>query len=834
MRTDLPSGTVTFVFTDVEGSTKLLRELGPERYADTLAGHRRALRQAFERYGGVEVDTQGDAFFIAFVTADGALKGVRAGLEGLAPGPIRVRVGVHTGTPLLTEEGYVGEDVHRAARIGAAGHGGQVLLSASTAGLVDVARFPIKDLGEHRFKDLARPERIFQLGADAFPAIRSLSPSNLPVPATPFLGRERELGQVLEMLRGPSLRLLTLTGPGGTGKTRLAIQASAESSDLFPGGLWWVALAPLDDPSLVLSEVAGTMGAEQRAEATIAETIAESTGGRRTLILLDNAEHLLPSLASEIAPLTRNGAGTTLLVTSREPLHLEAEQELPIPSMDADDAVAFFRARAEAAGVRLPDAPAISHVCRQLDNLPLAMQLAAARLKVFSVEQLLERLSERLDLRGARDSDPRQQTLRATIEWSHDLLDDDERTLFRRLSVFAGGATIEAVEAVCEGDPEVLLSLVDKSLVRRRDDVPEPRFWMLETIREFASEQLTASREKDGLRGMHARWCLALLEGWDVAVRAAADRRSMLQRLDPELDNVRAALTWAIDHGDGALIQDLSGRLRMYWQLRGLYREGRRWLDLAYQQQGSAGPRMVRVLDALTSLAYRQGDDEFALRIAQQALPLARSTADGNEILSATTNLANALCSTGRLEEAGVLYDEALELARTAGTPVMLSTALVNRGDLDLIARRYEEASAVLIEALAVSRAHRVTGAQTVALINLATVSYHLGRDEDVLRYAVEAIEAGPESQDMEAIALLLMAGVHVRRGNLARAGSLLGASAALRESVGYEFEPAERAAEARVMGEIGERFSDPDVTTAYSQGRSLEPDEARSLVFEP
>jgi predicted ATPase/class 3 adenylate cyclase len=835
MRTDLPSGTVTFVFTDVEGSTKLLRELGSHRYADTLADHRRALREAFGRHGGVEVDTQGDAFFIAFATADGALGGVRAALEGLAPGPIRVRVGVHTGTPLLTDEGYVGEDVHRAARIGAAGHGGQVLLSAATAGLVDVGRFPIKDLGEHRFKDLARPERIFQLGAEAFPAIRSLSPSNLPVPATPFLGRERELGQVLEILRGPSVRLLTLTGPGGTGKTRLAIQAAAESSDLFPGGLWWVALAPLDDPSLVLSEVAGTMGAEERVEATFAETIAESTGGRRTLILLDNAEHLLPSLATEIAPLTRNGGGTTFLVTSREPLHLEAEQELPIPAMDADDAVAFFRARAEAAGVRLGDAPSTSLLCRKLDNLPLAMQLAAARLKIFSVEQLLERLSERLDLRGARDSDPRQQTLRATIEWSHDLLDDHERILFRRLSVFAGGATIDAIEAVCEGDPEVLLSLVDKSLVRRRDDdVPEPRFWMLETIDEFASEQLRAAREEDELRGMHARWCLAHLEGWDAAVRAAADRRSPLQHLDPDLDNMRAALTWATGQGDGALIQDLAGRLRMYWHLRGLYREGRRWSDLAYRQQASAGPRMVRVLDALTSLAYRQGDDDLALRTAQEALPLARSTADGTEILSATTNLANALSSADRLEEAGILYDEALEMARTVGTPVMLSAALVNRGDFDLIAGRYEEASAVLFEALEVSRAHGVMGAQTVALLNLATVSYHLGRDEDVQRYAVDAIRTGTESQDMEAVALLLLAGVQVRRGNLARAGSLLGASEALRESTGYGLEPAERAAEARLMAEIGERLSDPDVAAAYSHGRSFETDEARSLVFEP
>ena len=834
MRTDLPAGTVTFVFTDVEGSTKLLHQLGAMGYADVLSNHRRLLRAAFAAHDGVEVDTQGDAFFIAFPTADRALAAVVAGLEALAPRPVQVRVGVHTGTPLLTQEGYVGEDVHRAARIGAAGYGGQVLVSSSTAGLVDPDQFRLRDLGEHRFKDLRRPERVYQLGEGDFGPIRSLSPSNLPVPATPFLGREQELSSIVGSLAQPTVRLLTLTGPGGTGKTRLAIQAAAESSDRFPGGLWWVELAPLDDARLVLSEVAGSLGVEERSDTPLVETIAERLGGRRTLILLDNAEHLLPSVASEIAPLTHNGGGATILVTSRERLHLEAEREVPIPSMDPGDADAFFRSRADAIGVKLDPSASVAEVCRRLDNLPLALQLAAARLKIFSIEQLVTRLSERLDLRGARDVDPRQQTLRTTLEWSHDLLGDDERVLFRRLSVFAGGATIEAIEDVCRGDPDVLLSLVDKSLVRRRDDTPEPRFWMLETIREFASEQLSEADQVESVRAAHAAWCLTRVERWDEQIHATTDRRSMLDRLDPELDNIRAALSWAVERADGDLVQDLAGRLRMYWQMRGLYREGRRWLDLAYRQEVTSGPRMFRLLDGLTSLAYRQGEDELALRTAEEAVPFARSMGDLREIFTATTNLANALSSMGRLDEAGTRYDEALALARGSDSLLMLATALVNRGDLSVTAGRYEEATAFLREALEVSRIHGITGAQTVSLINLATVSYHLGWNEDVVRYAVEAIETGPEVQDMETIALLLLAGVEIRRGNLTRAGTLLGASAGLRESIGYEFEPAERALEKRVMQELGGRLSDADVADAYAAGRQLEPDAAKALVFEP
>jgi class 3 adenylate cyclase len=299
VRTDLPSGTVTFLFTDVEGSTRLLHEFGADAYAEALADHRRAIREACVANGGVEVDTQGDAFFFAFPTAPGAVLAASAMTEALAAGPIRVRAGLHTGTPLLSEEGYIGDDVHRAARIAAAGHGGQVLVSTTTAGLVDLE---LTELGEHRFKDLAAPERVYQLGDGSFPALKSLYRTNLPVPATTFLGREQELAEIAELLQDGA-RLLTLTGPGGTGKTRLAIQAAAEAAESFPDGLWWVPLAPLRDANLLVSSVAQSLGVEEQPGRELARSVAEQLAGKQTLLVLDNAEHLMPKVASKIAEL---------------------------------------------------------------------------------------------------------------------------------------------------------------------------------------------------------------------------------------------------------------------------------------------------------------------------------------------------------------------------------------------------------------------------------------------------------------------------------------------------------------------------------------------------
>ena len=504
-RQPLPQGTVTFLFTDIEESTQRLHELGPEAYARALVEHRHLLRTAFAAHAGVEVDTQGDAFFVAFPTALGALAAATQAQAELADGPLRVRMALHTGTPLRADEGYVGVDVHRAARIAAAGHGGQVLVSASTAALAEDV--PLRDLGEHRFKDLAAPERVYQLGEGDFDPLNTLYRTNLPVPATPFLGRERELAEVVGLLGRDDLRLLTLTGPGGTGKTRLGLEAVAALAEKYPQGVWWVPLASLRDPELVLGAAAQALGAR--------DALAAHIGDKRLLMLFDNFEQVIDA-ADRLAELLASCPRLELLVTSREPLHLAGEQEYPVPPLAPDEGVDFFLARARAVDPAFRADDAVAAICRRLDELPLALELAAARVKALSPTQILDRLERRLPLLtgGPRDLPERHRTLRATIDWSYDLLSNEEQQLFRRLGVFAGGCTLEAVEDVVGAHLDTLQSLVEKSLVR------------------FSNSRLLDARDDPGGRARAARsdrgGPAALESARDVrrAGRAKARRRT--------------------------------------------------------------------------------------------------------------------------------------------------------------------------------------------------------------------------------------------------------------------------------------------------------------------
>jgi predicted ATPase len=603
---DLPSGTVTLLFTDIEGSTQLLRELGDD-YATTLAEHNDALRRAFAAHGGVEVDTQGDAFLAAFARASDAVAAALEARGALAGSPMRVRMALHTGEPQLTEGRYVGLDVIRGARLCAAAQGGQVLLSGATRALVDTE---VRDLGEHRLKDLAEPLRVYQAGQDDFPPLRTLSRSNLPVPPTPLIGRERELVEAAALLRAH--RLLTLTGPGGSGKTRLALELGARAAESFSGGVVWVPLQTLRDSELVVPTIARTVGAR--------DGLVEHLGDRRMLLLLDNLEQLL-GVAGKLGELLERLPNLKLLVTSREPLHLGAEQEYPVGPLREPEAVELFVDRATAVRPDFADEEVAAEICRRVDCLPLALELAAARAKALSAAELLRRLDRRLPILtgGPRDAPERQRTLRATIAWSHDLLEPDEQGLFARLAVFPGGCTLEAAEGVCDADLDTLAALVDKSLVRREGE----RYWMLETIREYALECLEASGESEQLRRRHAEYYVDLARSVESLIRSP-QAAALLDRLERDYANLREALAWFSGAGsDRALrlaVWGLAARMhsigdaaldrRNLVEAARLYREG---LEIGLQLGDEL--QTAYCLGGLAAVAAQRGSRGHAARL---------------------------------------------------------------------------------------------------------------------------------------------------------------------------------------------------------------------------
>jgi predicted ATPase/class 3 adenylate cyclase len=813
---ELPTGTVTFVFTDVEGSTRLLQRLGADAYADALAEHRCALREAFVRHDGVEVDTQGDSFFVAFSTAPAAVAAAAEAQQVLVAGPIRVRMGIHTGTPHVTGEGYVGPDVHRAARIAAAGHGGQILVSSSTASLVDGDS--LRDLGEHRLKDLAAPERIYQLGGEAFPPLRSLQQTNLPVPATLFLGRRRELDEVTALLGSGDARLLTLTGPAGAGKTRLALQAAAEASDHYPDGVFWAPLAALRDPKLVLEVAAQALDARNG----LAERIAD----RRLLLILDNFEHLIDA-AGGLAGLLAACPKLQLLVTSRELLRLAGEQAYPVPPLEPRDATELFTARARAADPRFEPGPIVEQLCSRLDNLPLALELAATRVTVLLPEQLLDRLSKRLDLlKAGRGVDPRQQTLRATIDWSYDLLDEGERLLFERLSVFRGGCMLEAAEEICDADIDTLQSLIDKSLLRRQGE----RFWMLETIREYAAEQLERDGEAEALAERHAQYFLALAE---EAGRGGPDGDvEEGRRLRHDLDNLRSTLGWLIGAGD--VERELRLATAAFWNLWTLasLRELKVWLVSALERAGGVDSRFrAEALGATALAAANLGDRDDAREYARESLALARERDDQRQIEWALRVLS---FDEPDLDERRRLLKECERLNRELGNDAglgwvtyLLGAALFDEGRFEEARDTFEQAAAIFTE---LGKRWEATNAEiNIAYALIADGEYEPARPilEEALRTAVDL-----ESLALAVEALLALGSVRVQTEPGA-AARLLSAAWTIGEEGGQPLDPrlhglVAETAERQARERLGERFE-----REWETGSRLTLEEAVALALD-
>jgi len=703
---------VTFLFTDVEGSTSLLHRLGPEPYAEALAEHRRVIRAACDAHGGVEVDTQGDSLFVAFGRARDAIAAARDAQEGLTGGPIRVRMGIHTGEPLLTDSGYAGMDVHRAARVAAAGHGGQVLVSQSTRDLVESA--DLRDLGEHRLKDLTRPERIYQLGHESFSPLKTLNRMNLPLAANPLVGRREEQLELTDLLR--RCRLVTITGPGGTGKTRLALQIAAELAEDFPDGVFFVPLAALSDPQLVLPATTQALGLSD-GDPTLAR--------RRALVVLDNFEHLTGA-APEVARLLAGAPELKLLVTSRAPLHLTMESEYALDPLPLDAAVELFLDRARAVRRRAEPSAAVEEICRRLDGLPLALELAAARLKLLDPPSLLARLDARLPLltHGAADLPERHRTLEATIAWSYDLLDAEAQAAFARLSVFAGTFDVDAAEAVVGADLDALATLVDASLLR---PVGSDRFLLLETIREFARNRL-ASADAESLPDRHASYYVG------VAERAAPELSGpragdLLLRLDADQGNLRAALDWyTLD--DPPVAARLTIALWRFWFVRGHYDEGQTYIERALTLGPSPAER-AELLYELGAIVTSRGDAPAGRDLFEQALALFASQGAARGEARCRSALGHAATDAQEWEPARRHYQEAAELFRgledelgLAGTLGDLATLLVRSGDP-------EEALPIAGESIDLQR--KLGNAQGEALA-LATAGYACLATGDVER----------------------------------------------------------------------------------------------------
>jgi predicted ATPase/class 3 adenylate cyclase len=786
-----PTGTVTFLFTDIEGSTKLW-ERHPEAMSEALARHDAILHRVTEEHEGYVFKTVGDAFCAAFPTAPDALEAALSAQRALVAeewgetGALRVRMALHMGAAEERDGDYFGPPVNRVARLLSAGHGGQVLLSLPTHEMVRdqlPAGMSLVELGEHRLKDLFRPERVFQLVIpelpSEFPPLRTLDAyrNNLPLQPTPLVGREKEVAQVRDLLRRDETRLLTLTGPGGTGKTRLALQAAADLLEDFPDGTFFASLATLTEAELFLPAVAETLGVREVGEQPLGETLKDYLREKRLLLVPDNFEQVLGA-APAVTELLAASPGLKVLATSRAPLGLYGEHEYPVPPLTLPDlkrppplelltqyeAVGLFVERARAVkpdlAITNESAPAVAEICVRLDGLPLAIELAAARIKMLPPKALLERLSSRLKLLtgGARDLPERQRTLRGTIEWSHALLDEGEQVLFGRLAVFSGGRTLEAIEAVCDAQQDDLpvdafegvSSLLDKSLLRQEEGPEgEPRFVMLETIHEFAREKLQESGEAEEIKRTHAEYFLTLAEEANPALKGP-DQLEWLERLEAEHDNMRVALSWALERKEAELAVRLGATLWWFWWMRGHYSEGRRWLEASLAMDGrvSAESR-ARTLAGVGMVARDQGDFGRAQEACEEGLEL--------------------------------LGDDA-----RAGSEAKLNL-LVCLGWVALSREEYGRATQLFEESLALSGETKDGWAIADSLMSLATVSHVRGDSERATELFEESMDLFREQGDKQGLAFCLnnLGMVARSQGDLGRAGKLTEEGVALMRELG-------------------------------------------------
>ncbi len=862
----LPTGTVTFLFTDIEGSTTLLQRLGDRQYAEVLAEHRRLLRAAFEEGNGREVDTQGDAFLVAFSRARDAVGAAVAAQRALTKhawpdgASLLVRMGLHTGEPVTETGGYVGLDVHRAARICSAGHGRQILLSHAVSVLAARDLPPgvtLRDLGTHRLKDLREPERLFQvvhldLPAD-FPLLKSLDarPNNLPIQLTGFIGRTGEIAEVKRLLG--AARLVTLTGSGGAGKTRLALQVAVGVVESHRDGVWLAELAPVADPALVPEIVASALKVPEQPGRDMTGTLVDALRPKTVLLVLDNCEHLLAACRDLAAALLRTCPQVRILATSREGLGVPGETLWRVPSLSLPDdsrhlpppeelvlydAVRLFvdRAVATAPGFAVTgeNAPAVAEVCQRLDGIPLAIELAAARVKVLAVEQIAARLDDRFRLLtgGSQTALPRHQTLRGAIDWSYNLLSEPERVLLRRLSVFAGGWPLEAAEWVSAGGRvetasvlDLLTSLVDKSLVLAETQHGEARYRLLETVRRYARDRLVEADEEADVRTRHRAWCVTLAEQTPTELRGPR-QRLWLDRLKVEHDNLRAAFAWSRDDPGGAeAVLRLVGALNYFWFLHGNWREAGQWLEAALDRRHDA-PRDVlpQAYWSATAWAYRLGDYVGAKRLGEEGLATAREVGDKRASTALLAHLGIVALFTCAYGEAAERLEEAVRLARATGNKWEVSVCLTHRGLL--LARDQGDlagATALQEEALAIMREVGDTAYISYTLRCLGTVTLQKGDDRRAASFFAESLRLSRETGFLwnTRACLIGLARVSNARRQYDRAAHLFGAAEALRETIGSP-SPQGQADYDRQLASTRSGLGDAAFAGAWAEGRAM------------
>lgn len=797
---EFPSGTFTFLFTDIESSIRLWEEF-PEQMHPVLARHDAIMRRTIEAYNGVVFKTVGDAFCAVFATAPEALSAAIEGqialhAEAFPDGiTLRVRMALHTGTAELRDNDYFGQPLNRVARLLESGYGGQILLSEVAQGLCRDHLLPsasLKSLGEHRLRDLTRPETIFQLVhpdlPSEFPPLKSLNnpalSHNLPQQLTSFIGREKEQNDVKSLLA--STRLLTLTGAGGSGKTRLSLQAAVEVLEAYPDGVYLIELAPLSDPALVLQTVALVLGVKEQAGQPLEQTLMDFLASKRLLLLLDNAEHLLSACAQLATTLLLSCPQICLLVTSREALGVAGEQTYPVPSLSLPDpqqpatvesvslyeAVRLFIDRARSVkpdfAVTNDNAPTVAQLCFRLDGIPLALELAAARVRAMSIEQIALRLDDRFRLLtgGSRTALPRQQTLRALVDWSYDLLSEPERLLLCRLSVFVGGWTIEAAEAIVAGEEieegdvlDLLLSLVEKNLVVYTEQQGNGRYRLLETLRQYAQDRLIERGGAEQIRQRHLTYFIELAETVRPKL-VGAEQAEWMARLEMEHDNLRAALAWCDHAVNGTEIGlQLTAALLTFWDRRGYWNEGLEQYRSALRRPNAAAPTKARA-DALRGagmLARYQSDYRTSRQMFEEVLTIREALGDRAGTAQALNNIGAIELRQGNEAEAKALYEQSLSIRRELGDKSGMAASLLNLGTVAQETGQNAEALQYYQESLVLYGEIGDTGNKTILLTNLGNLA--LGQKQYVQARAFyeESLALARSNEDKFAIALALV-----------------------------------------------------------------------------